>query len=613
MRASPDPKLPFRLALSHREKANAALSRADRAYAKGEVDEAHHANLRAGYERERKIADRAVERLMGAERARLESLEAQRRTALEEQLHLTERVAAGKLTARAANDENRRLTERLAQIDEMLASCRERLDARTSEQVGGFIDLPFEGYLRAETESITGSASRVSIESPRDNSRDWLIAMVIALVASLAVFLPWVTTGGGSLSLLGAGGVLTGFTSQGGPFRFLSQSAWILYVAVPYAGVFFGSRKGLSGGWGLLLVGVALLAGAVVPGLLVGTATVRPSAYADLLSMIHVGPIIYAACGVALVVQGAVRVSPANDSLRHATFVSVALAGALAGIALMVVFALYLLAAEVRVRFDATMDSSSRDRVLLTFRNEGTGTAQIYVPWPDAATTDRRARSGSAVGVRLYVKERGDDDFRLAPYSKAVWTAAGAPVTENASFDLNAGLTSQSVLDLRQLSVLGVDAETIRLQLTRADGELISEVDIPVGGRYLSPQPEDRQPTPSADLADRPSTPHTPSVRRETLLGQPPAAPPLYVAFTGTVGGQPVVRIYDHESSRVEDIVVAIGNELHSGWIVDSMSRQPASLTLTHSATGARVQLPRGEILDLSEALRSLPAGGREQ
>lgn len=613
MRASPDPKLPFRLALSHREKANAALSRADRSYSKGEIDETQHANLRADYERERKLADRAVERLMGTERARLESLEAQRRTALEERLHLTERVAAGKLTARAANDENRRLTQRLAQIDEMLASCRELLDARTSEQAGGFIDLPFEGYRRAETESISGGGPRVSIESSRDGSRDWLIAMVIALVASLAVFLPWVTVGGDSRSLLGAGGALTRFTSQAGAFRFLSQSAWILYVAVPYAGVFLGSRKGLSGGWGLLLIGVAMLAGAVVPGLLVATATIRPSAYVDLPSMIHVGPLIYVACGVALVVQGAVRVSPANDSLRHATFVSLALVGVLAGISLIVVLALHFLAADVRIHFEALIEPSSRDRVLLTFRNEGTGMAQVYVPWPDAFTADRRVRSGSAVGLRLYVKERGDDGFRLAPYSKAVWTSAGAPVPESASFDLNAGLTIQSVLDLRQLSVLGVDAETIRLQLTRADGDLISEVDIPLGGRYLSPLPEDRQPTPSAVRADRPSTPHTPNVHRESQTGQPPPVPPLFVAFTGTVGGRAVVQIHDHESSRVEDIVVAIGNELRSGWIVDSMSRQPASLTLTHAATGARVQLPRGEVLDLSQALRSLPVAGRER
>ncbi|MCC6156052.1 MAG: hypothetical protein IT367_19960, partial [Candidatus Hydrogenedentes bacterium] len=132
-----DPKLPLRLAFSHKEKVEVAIRQCDRSLQDGGIDRDHHTKLRAQYERELQLAKRTIERLIGIERARLETLEAQRRAALEEQLHLGERVSAGKLSAQDANTANRRLTHRLAELNAQIEICRNRVETHTSEQVGG--------------------------------------------------------------------------------------------------------------------------------------------------------------------------------------------------------------------------------------------------------------------------------------------------------------------------------------------------------------------------------------------------------------------------------------------------------------------------------------------
>ena len=188
MQTPHDTKLLLRLAYSHREKAEVAIRQCDRSVQEGGVDREHHVKLRASYERELQLAQRTIQRLLGVERARMETLEAQRRAALEEQLHLSERVTARRLTPQAANDANRRLSQRIADLDLQIDVSRSRVESRTSEELGGFIDLSFSEYLSAETRSMQ-TAARAGSPCPLPIP-DWYYTVVLSVAPAVPLSFP---------------------------------------------------------------------------------------------------------------------------------------------------------------------------------------------------------------------------------------------------------------------------------------------------------------------------------------------------------------------------------------------------------------------------------------
>ncbi|MCC6797394.1 MAG: hypothetical protein IT366_19930 [Candidatus Hydrogenedentes bacterium] len=597
-----DPKLPLRLAFSHKEKAEVAIRQCDRSLQSGGIDRDHHTKLRVQYDRELQVAKRTIERLLGIERARLETLETQRRASLEEQLHLGERVSAGKLSAQNANTANRRLTQRLAELNAQIEICRGRAETHTSEQVGGFIDLPFSEYATAEARSLNISP-RVSLNG-NVRMRDWYLTGAFAVIAAVSVFLPWFDTAGAISSLARPDSAVVSIAVQSGISAPLSQLAWILYAVLPFAGVLMtAGRKVWLLGWGYLTLGLLMLALAAYPSLAVGARDAAAPSIVGLASAFRMGAALYCASALGFLVLGAFRVSPAGDSLRHATTVSLALLGALAGVGLLAAFALIGVQGTAQVTFSAVLDESTRDRVAFEVNNEGRDPISCYFPLPaDLSGLKSSAIESHTFGMHVSVRERNREAFSAVQVSPQVWRFTQGPLPSSGEMLVNPGTALKGTLDLRQLSSLGVEAASVRLQLLALDGALVNETEVELGERYLSTPGKIRDPLIIAPPPPRPvsggePTPQEASTPAASTLPQVESA---FVEYVGAIGAQGVFRVYAKGGGSFTEVKAAVEGTVLTGWSVESFSRQPSGAVLLHKESGARVQVARGVVSELT-------------
>jgi len=592
-----DPKLPLRLAFSHKEKAEAAIRQVEKAYADKSLDRRAHDSQRASFDRERVKAKRTLERLLGIERARVDALEAQRAAALEEQLHLPERVSAGKLSALDANDTNRRLVQRLAELNQQLEIGRARLEAQTSEQLGGYIDLPFAEYAAAEA---GGSGLAIRAEDP-GRSRDWIIALTVALIASASVFLPWLSKNGVTSSLATSGGELARLAVEADLPAALARNAWVAFALLPFAGLLFTAGRSFRvTGWGFLILGLVMLAAGAFPGLMLGARGGGPSTLLHLTASFRPGALLYCACAMSLIVIGAFRVSPPGDTLKHAVSVSLALLAAVGGVGLLAALALLGVQGKAEASFTAAIDDSATDRVNFVLRNEGNGSIACFFPLPGndeyvvSPVNDRHT-----FGMRLFIREKASNAYREAPAAPFVWRLAQGPIPEGQAVSINPGTDFTGYLDLRQFAELGVEANSARLALARRDGTIVNEVEVTLPERYLSAPGSIRETIVVAPPASRPVVASPEASVPETVeaVAQPAPVPsPRYVEFAGSIGEKVVVRIYEPEGTPTE-VVVGPGDLVIDNWKVDSIERRPPSFVLRRDSNSLTV--PRGQAVPL--------------
>ena len=599
-----DPKLPLRLAFSHKEKAEVAIRQCDRSLKDGGIDRDHHTKLRAQYERELQLAKRTVERLIGIERARLETLEAQRRAALEEQLHLGERVNAGKLSAQDANTANRRLMQRLSELNAQIDISSNRVDTHTSEQVGGFIDLPFSEYVTAEVRSMD-IGPRIAHDG-EVRMRDWYLTGAFAVLAAAAVFLPWFDLSGTVSSLARPDNAVMAIASQSGISGALARFAWILYALLPFFGVLItAGRKVRLFGWGYLSLGLVMLALAAYPSLAVGVRGAAAASVVGLATAFRIGAVLYCASATGFIVLGAFRVSPPGDSLRHATSVSLALLGALAVVGLLAAFALIGVQSTAQVSFNAVLDEATRDRVSFAVNNEGRDPIACYFPLPaDLSALSSSASDSHTFGMHVSVRERDRETFSAVQVSPQVWRFTQGPLPANGEMLVNPGTPLRGTLDLRQLTSLGVEPAVVRLQLLSVDGSLVNETEVALGERYLSTPGKIRDP-----LIIAPPPPRPTSSAGQKPEGNPaPAtttaapAPSTYVEYVGAIGAQGVFRVHAQDGSGYEEVKTGEGGSISGGWSVETFTRQPSGVVFVHKQSGARVQAARGVVAELKAA-----------
>ncbi len=598
-----DTKLPLRLAYSHREKAEVAIRQCDRSVQEGGVDREHHAKLRASYERELQLAQRTIQRLLGVERARIETLEAQRRSALEEQLHLSERVTARRLTPQAANDANRRLSQRIADLDLQIDVSRSRVESRTSEELGGFIDLSFSEYVSAETRSME-TAARAGSPGPV-RIRDWYYTCALAVAAAVAVFLPWYSKAGVTSSLTTAEGGLARIVGLAGLPAGVAQFAWIFFAVLPFFGVLLtaGQRIRLSG-WGFLVLGFLMLASAAFPGLALGSGSAGVTNLVQLLASFRLGAMVYGASSLGFIVLGAFRVSPPGDSLRHATSVSLALLGSLGAIGLLAALALLGVKSIPQVTFSAALDDASNDRIVFSVTNEGRDSIACYFPLP-ANADDARSRVGAShtFGLRLDVREKGRDAYSATPPSPSIWDLAQGPLPEDGNVVVNGGSALKGNLDLSQISALGVEPSAVRVQLLCLDGSLVGETEVELDGRYLSKPGPIRNPLIIVPPPPRVSAvPSAPQATTASEGEKPPTGETLIVEFAGVIGGRAIVHVFTPDGSAYDEKTAGPGEPISGEWIVDSLVRQPSSVIMKHVKSGTTAQVIRGNAVEIKPA-----------
>ncbi|MDZ4857858.1 MAG: hypothetical protein SGI88_02665 [Candidatus Hydrogenedentes bacterium] len=591
-----DPKLPLRLAFSHREKADAAIRQCDRAFTQKSIDQQNHTAQRAAFVHERRVAQRTIERLTGIERARVEVLEAQRRAVLEEQVHLPERVAAHKLAAADANDANRRLTQRLAELEIQLATGKALAGARTAEELGGFIDLPITGYPPAESGAMDVTLRR---REP-NHARDWYAALAFAIFAGAAVFLPWMSKDGVTTSLATGGNELSRLATAADLPGSLARYAWIILAFLPFVGVIAAAgRRVTAVGWTFLLLGLIMLAAVTFPGLMLGARSAGPANVLQLMESFRVGAVIYSACALGFIVLGAYRVSPPGDSLKHAISVSLALLAAVGGVGLLAALALMGVQSMPEVSFTATLDEATRDRIAFTIHNDGRDSIACFFPMPSNGLGASPAGRLRTFGLRLSIQETTASEFRESPPAPFVWRLAQGPSPQDEAVTIAPGTDLTGYLDVRELAVLGVEAGAARIELVRSDGSPIEHVDIPLSETYLSTPGAVRDPIMVPAPPPRPSVsaPGQAQPRQETVIPETPAAPAIHVEYTGSIGGKAVIRVYSADGVVIDEHVVGPGDVVADGWQVVSVDRQPAAVQLKRETNTAIV--PRGQRVEL--------------
>ena len=91
-------------------------------------------------------ARRETDKFRARLRERMENAQDLVRVALHQQKQLGGRVAGGRLGAKEANDENRRLQEEIRERGNEANVCHHLIALETAEDLGGFIDLPLPRY-----------------------------------------------------------------------------------------------------------------------------------------------------------------------------------------------------------------------------------------------------------------------------------------------------------------------------------------------------------------------------------------------------------------------------------------------------------------------------------
>jgi hypothetical protein len=102
-------------------------------------------------------------------RERMESAQDLVRVALHQQRQLAVRAGERRISAKTANDENRRLQEEIRKRGEEANLCHRVLALESAEDLGGFIDLPLPRYAR-ELERFLVSDSSDSNTGDRDHA-----------------------------------------------------------------------------------------------------------------------------------------------------------------------------------------------------------------------------------------------------------------------------------------------------------------------------------------------------------------------------------------------------------------------------------------------------------
>jgi hypothetical protein len=272
---------------------------------------------------------------------------------------------------------------------------------------------------------------------------------------------------------------------------------------------------------------------------------------------------------------------------------------------LMVVAAssVWLQVQEGFVSYDARVVDERTGAVNILLTNEGRVPAHIFAPWPGGTAGREPVRiPGDVYGLSVLVRERGGEDFRLLPESRGAWLAGGLPIHDDTPIAVSP--RSRTVLTLApwHLRALGVDPDSVRIEFSRRNGEVLSrsEHDMPI--LLAEPSEPITIPVPRTlprtevpfdrGLGDRAAEPIEPVVPAEPVA--PPGPTGTGVVFTGLVGDRAVLQLMpaDEAPSRV---MRGAEEEVAGDWVVLEVSVAPPGVTLFHERTYETIILRMGQ------------------
>ncbi|MBI4560358.1 MAG: hypothetical protein HY706_22450 [Candidatus Hydrogenedentes bacterium] len=431
------------------------------------IESAERASLQSFYLRQEQRAELTVAVVREQLRLHVLRLEAEITKLREAQTRLSERAVQGEITPDQANRTNRELIGRIGHFLRNVEEARRVLQTDDPRAIGGFVDLPLDAY-----------GSRL-LELRPARAKLALLAYILPPVMSLSVFLPWLEFDGQGRSLYGIVDLLNsvGIATESTPIPL--ALVWLFYALLPlivWPVMFLRDRLNVS--WGLLLTGAAAVCGVCAPMAALAVNPTNPLPPTEWLLGVRLGAFVYVIGGFGLVVLGLkhtrLEASPRMRTVRQLQ------KAATAAIVLMVLglIALALMPGKMSLRTESEgLDPAGLIR--LTLRNTGVAPINVYVPWPEGVAR-RPAGAGTMTtyGIALYVQERGRPEFRLLRSDSECWLYLGAPVRAETLVSIGPGLRADIKLDTACLRQSGIEAEAVRLSVTRSDGTLAGEFEM---------------------------------------------------------------------------------------------------------------------------------------
>jgi hypothetical protein len=264
-----------------------------------------------------------------------------------------------------------------------------------------------------------------------------------------------------------------------------------------------------------------------------------------------------------------------------------------------------------RVAFFAALQQPAQDSIVVTCRNNSTGTAAIYLPWPDVVE-NQRPRGGTDYGVDVYVRESGREDFRLLPNTRSAWSLPGGLVLDNSPLFLTPGMTAQYMLDLRELMTLVANADTVRLTFSRGNGHSPGTFDAELPKHNLPPRPARARARPSSgqSISAPKPLPITPAQQQTARSARLPVTRStgresglrITITFTGMLGEKAILRIETGSENAADRQAVGLGATVVDGWVLETIQQAPSAVVLRNKASNSRITINRGKSADLGAA-----------
>jgi hypothetical protein len=133
-----------------------------------------------------------------------------------------------------------------------------------------------------------------------------------------------------------------------------------------------------------------------------------------------------------------------------------------------------------KARFEADYSEGTRRFIRISCENRGEDTLFWYIPWADGNpnATDIRRNPMSAVGMLLYIQQKGSDSYQLLPDSPGCWWLDDAEV--NSRLAIRRGRIRTIVFDINKLKGLGIKPESLKIKFTRHGGRVLDTYETPI-------------------------------------------------------------------------------------------------------------------------------------
>lgn len=456
-----DPSRALQLAFSQMEKAKALNDECARARQAGRIDERRYKTLQEFYLRHIQRAQEKVNFLRQEHRQRADALRKELQDTARRHAELDRKVNAGELDAARARRVNQELVERIAELRERFLAEDRLANVQSAAEVGGVLDLPLESYTNPGALEGLG---RLSLGR--------LAGTAVAVVAALAVFLPWRVVDGAEVTLAGLCALLQ--TSM--PVRAFDLARWLVVgtAVLPLLGAtFLWLENRHRGGAGLIVVGILMVL--LTVGLLGATGTLLAA------GSYRSGSLGYAGAGLVLVGIGVVRQRTAGQapwSLRRGVL-ALAAACAAIGVAVWLLFGLGPAGPGLRIAFDPFNYETQTLGISLV---NGSGRPVFfYAPWPQGSPGGPLVdEPGKSFGVNVYVQEAGGSSYRLFPESHECWRYSTRRTAAASPLKLEPNAVGTLEFDLSRIDTFDLRLTAVKLVFTNGRGTVLAETVLPV-------------------------------------------------------------------------------------------------------------------------------------